>query len=134
MLACAAYGQAFPRPPRDAGPKPKNVHGVVQDARGNRLPGARIFLKDVKTKIVRTLQTDEKGEYATIALPPTVDYELYAEFKGFFPDSAVMYPFTLRTGTPSISTITSPAFSPALSAGPSGVTPSIRIPSPPMYV
>ena len=82
LITSAAYGQAFPRPPRDAGPKPKNVHGVVQDARGNRLPGARVFLKDVKTKIVRTLQTDEKGEYATFALPPTVDYELYAEFKG----------------------------------------------------
>ena len=37
LITSAAYGQAFPRPPRDAGPKPKNVHGVVQDARGNRV-------------------------------------------------------------------------------------------------
>src|SRR5438132_12776667 len=82
LIASAASGQAFPRPPRDAGPKPKNVHGVVQDARGNRLAGARVSMKDMKTKIVRTLQTDDNGEYSVFALPPTVDYELYAEFKG----------------------------------------------------
>jgi pimeloyl-ACP methyl ester carboxylesterase len=36
----------------------------------------------MKTKVVRTLETDQNGEYAVFALPPTVDYELYAEFKG----------------------------------------------------
>jgi pimeloyl-ACP methyl ester carboxylesterase len=82
LIGLPAYSQAFPRPPRDAGPKPKNVHGIVQDLRGTRLPGARVFLKDMKTKVIRTLETDSNGEYAVFALPPTVDYELYAEFKG----------------------------------------------------
>src|SRR5260370_14076830 len=82
LLSPAAFGQAFPRPRVDAGPKPKNVHGIVQDLSGKPLPGARVFLKDVKTKIVRTLETGQNGEYSVFALPPTADYELYAEFKG----------------------------------------------------
>src|ERR1051326_3761260 len=82
LTTSAAYGQAFPRPPVNAAPKPKNVHGIVQDARGKRLAGARVFLKDMKTKITRTLETDQNGEYAVYTVPATVDYELYAEFKG----------------------------------------------------
>jgi pimeloyl-ACP methyl ester carboxylesterase len=78
----AAYGQAFPRPPVQPGFKPKNIHGIVQELGGKPLAGARIFLKDMKTKVVRTLQADENGAYAVYALPPEVDYELYAEFKG----------------------------------------------------
>src|SRR5260370_11555314 len=76
LIGMPAYPQAFPRPPRDAEPKPKNVHGIVQDLRGGPLPGARVFLKDMKTKVVRTLDTDQNGEYKVYALPPTVDYEL----------------------------------------------------------
>jgi pimeloyl-ACP methyl ester carboxylesterase len=82
LIGHQAFGQAFPRRPVDPGPKPKNVHGLVQDARGKALPGARVFLRDMKTKVVRTLQTDENGQYSVFALTPTVDYEVYAEFKG----------------------------------------------------
>jgi len=82
LIGLPAYPQAFPRPRADTGPKPKNVHGIVQDLRGSPLPGARVFLKDMKTKVIRTLETDQNGEYTVFALPPTVDYELYAEFKG----------------------------------------------------
>jgi pimeloyl-ACP methyl ester carboxylesterase len=82
LIGLPAYPQAFPRPRPDAGPKPKNIHGIVQDARGAILTGARVFLKDMKTKVIRTLETDQNGEYKVFALPPTVDYELYAEFKG----------------------------------------------------
>jgi len=81
-LGVSAEAQLFPKARRDTGPKPKNIHGVVQDLRGRALPGARVFLKDMKTNIVRTLETDQNGEYKVFALTPTVDYELYAEFKG----------------------------------------------------
>jgi pimeloyl-ACP methyl ester carboxylesterase len=77
-----AYAQLFPKARPDSKPKPKNIHGVVQDLRGGPLPGARVFLKDMKTKVVRTLEADQNGEYKVFALTPTVDYELYAEFKG----------------------------------------------------
>src|SRR2546427_1721687 len=81
-LCASAEPQLFPKTRRDTGPKPKNIHGVVQDLRGKPLTGARVFLKDMKTSVVRTLETDAKGEYKVFALTPTVDYELYAEFKG----------------------------------------------------
>jgi hypothetical protein len=58
LISPALYGQAFPKPPADPGFKPKNVHGIVQDARGKRLSGARVFLKDMKTKVVRTLESN----------------------------------------------------------------------------
>jgi pimeloyl-ACP methyl ester carboxylesterase len=77
-----SYGQSFPRPRRDSGPKLKTVHGLILDARGNPLLGARVFIRDMKTKIVRTLQTDPAGAYRVSGLTPTVDYEVYAEFKG----------------------------------------------------
>ena len=58
------------------------IGDVVQDLRGKPLPGARVFVKDMKSSVVRTLEADSSGEYKVFALPPTVDYELYAEFKG----------------------------------------------------
>src|SRR5215468_7220571 len=78
----SANGQAFPRPRPDTGPKPKNVHGLVLDARGQPLSGALVFIRDMKSKITRTLQTDDKGQYKVNALTPTVDYEVYASYKG----------------------------------------------------
>jgi pimeloyl-ACP methyl ester carboxylesterase len=77
-----AQAQAFPKARADAGPKPKNIHGVVLDLRNMPLIGAHVFIKDMKTNVVRTLETDQNGEYKVFGLTPTVDYELYADFKG----------------------------------------------------
>jgi len=82
FVSFSAEAQLFPKNRRDTGPKPKNIHGVVQDLRSRPLPGARVFLKDMKTNVVRALETDQNGEYKVFGLTPTVDYELYAEFKG----------------------------------------------------
>jgi pimeloyl-ACP methyl ester carboxylesterase len=82
FLLGSGYGQAFPKPRPDAGPKPKNVRGLVTDAAGKPLPGALVFVRDMKTKVVRTLQTDSDGQYRVLALTPTADYEVSAEYKG----------------------------------------------------
>ena len=82
IVTLPAYAQLFPKARPDNVIKPKNIHGVVQDLRGSPLPGARVYLKDMKSKVVRTLEADQSGEYKVFALSPTVDYELYAEFKG----------------------------------------------------
>ena len=81
-MSLPAEAQLFPRRRVDTGPKPKNIHGVVQDARGKPLAGARVFIKDMKTNVTRTLTTDQEGLYKVYALPPTVDYEVSADFKG----------------------------------------------------
>ncbi len=82
IVTLPAYAQLFPKARPDNVIKPKNIHGVVQDLRGSPLPGARVYLKDMKSRVVRTLEADQTGEYKVFALSPTVDYELYAEFKG----------------------------------------------------
>ena len=82
IFSLTAEAQLFPKGRPNTGPKPKNIHGVVQDLRGKPLAGVRVFVKDMKTKVVRTLETDQAGEYKVYALTPTVDYEIYAEFKG----------------------------------------------------
>ena len=82
LISVPAQAQLFPKARPDNVIKPKNIHGVVQDLRGTPLPGARVFLRDMKTKVVRTIETDQNGEYKVFALPPSVDYELYADFKG----------------------------------------------------
>src|SRR4051812_20577362 len=80
VFSASASAQLFPKGRTNTGPKPKNIHGVVLDVRGTPLLGARVFIKDMKTSVVRTMETDATGEYKVFGLPPAVDYEIYAEF------------------------------------------------------
>ncbi len=96
IAALPAEAQLFPKARRDTGPKPKNIRGLVSDARGKPLAGARVFVKDMKTNVVRTLTTDQEGLYKLFALTPTVDYEVYAEFKGKASDKKVVSQFLNR--------------------------------------
>src|SRR5262249_9687537 len=92
----SAEAQLLPKTRRDTGPKPKNIHGIVQDLRGKPLVGARVFLKNLKTNVIRTLETDQSGEYKVFGLTPDVDYELYADFKGKPSDKKVISSFLNR--------------------------------------
>ena len=96
LVSLPAQAQLFPRRRVDTGPKPKNVHGVVQDLGGKPLVGARVFVRDLKTNVVRTLTTDQDGLYKIYALPPTVDYEISAEFKGKASEKRVLSSFLNR--------------------------------------
>ena len=80
LPASAQFTNSKRRP--DPGPMPKNIHGLVTDQRGKPIVGARVFIKDLKTSVIRTLTTDPTGMFQQFALTPTVDYEVYAEFKG----------------------------------------------------
>jgi pimeloyl-ACP methyl ester carboxylesterase len=88
--------QLFPRGRKDTGPKPKNIHGAVQDARGKSLVGARVFIRNMKTNVMRTLTTDQDGLYKVYALPPMADYEVYAEFKGKASEKKIVSSFLNR--------------------------------------
>jgi pimeloyl-ACP methyl ester carboxylesterase len=81
---------------RDEGPKPKNVHGLVQDLRGKPLAGARVFIRDTKTNTSRTVETAADGIYKVFALAPTSDYEVHAEFKGKSSDKKFVSSFLNR--------------------------------------
>ena len=95
-FAVTAEAQLFPKARRDTGPKPKNIHGIVQDLRGKPLIGARVFLRNMKTNVVRTLETDPNGEYKVFGLAPDVDYELFADFKGKASDKKFVSSFLNR--------------------------------------
>jgi pimeloyl-ACP methyl ester carboxylesterase len=58
--------------------------------------GARVFIRDTKTNVVRTIETDAEGLYRVYALSPTVDYEVHAEFKGKASDKKVISSFLNR--------------------------------------
>ena len=93
-LTCEA--QLLPKNRKDTGPKPKNIHGVVTDLRGKPLVGARVFIRDMKTNLVRTLTTGQDGLYNQFALPPAVDYEVSADFKGKASEKKIVSSFLNR--------------------------------------
>jgi pimeloyl-ACP methyl ester carboxylesterase len=66
----------------DEPPKPKTIHGLVQDSGGKPVAEAHIFIRDTKNNRTRTVATNTQGLYTITGLPPDVDYEVTAEYKG----------------------------------------------------
>jgi hypothetical protein len=59
-----------------------DVKGKIVDEKGEALPGARVFSKNVETGRERGVYTDSKGEYRLVALPPGT-YDFTVEMEGF---------------------------------------------------
>lgn len=78
VFAIPAESQ-FIRRRRDTGPQAKNISGVVLDRANTPIVSARVMVRDMKSKVVRTLTTDAQGRFSIFALPPTADYEVWAE-------------------------------------------------------
>jgi len=98
-LPLAAQVFPLPNPAKrraDAGPMPKNIHGIVADAEGNPIVGAKVYIKDLKTEVVRTEVTDASGKYQIFALTPTEDYEVHAEYNGKKTDNRTVSGFVNR--------------------------------------
>jgi len=87
---------APPRRRPDEPPKPKRIHGVVQDLRGSPLAGARVFVRDMKKNTTRTVTTDVQGLYSVTGLPPDVDYQVHAEYKGQASEKKLISVFLTR--------------------------------------
>ena len=81
LLVLALGSTAVPVAAQPA-PRPKNVRGIVRDMRGQGIGGAHVFVRNPENNVIRTLQTDRDGLYAINGLPPTIDYEVHAEFRG----------------------------------------------------
>lgn len=58
------------------------LHGVVTDPSDARVPGATVTVKNPRTGVVRTTQTDDRGEYRALLLPPG-SYDVQFEEEGF---------------------------------------------------
>jgi hypothetical protein len=60
----------------------RTVRGIVGDKSDNPLSGSVVFLKNMRTNMVRSSYTDDTGSYRFSGLDPNSDYELYAEKEG----------------------------------------------------
>lgn len=58
------------------------VLGTVVDAESNPVPGATVFLKDLKTKLIRSYTSDPKGKYRFTQVDMAEDHEIWAEKDG----------------------------------------------------
>src|SRR5258708_29157099 len=59
-----------------------SISGTIVDTSGAAVPGVVVKVASVETGSVRTLTTDERGSYRTLALP-VGRYEVRAEKPGF---------------------------------------------------
>ena len=62
------------------------IRGVVQDASGAVVTGAKVTITDVGTNIASSSLTNDKGEYFFSGLKPT-NYSLKVEAQGFRPEA-----------------------------------------------
>lgn len=61
---------------------PRAVSGAVLDAGDKPIVGATVFLKNLKTKSIRSFTSIEKGHYYFAQVNKTDDFELWAELNG----------------------------------------------------
>jgi protocatechuate 3,4-dioxygenase beta subunit len=57
----------------------KTVHGSVVDKGDNPLPSSVVYLKNLRTEMVKTYISDDTGHYRFSGLDPNADYEIYAQ-------------------------------------------------------
>jgi hypothetical protein len=58
------------------------VTGTVVDAGSTPVPGATVFLKDIKTKVIRSYSSDPSGRFRFAQVEMAEDHELWAEKDG----------------------------------------------------
>jgi hypothetical protein len=58
------------------------VNGSVVDAGSTPVPGATVFLKDIKTKLIRSFTSDPTGRFRFAQVDMAEDHELWAEKDG----------------------------------------------------
>lgn len=73
LLAPVAWGQNFGQ---------RTVSGAVLDADEQPVVGATVFLKNEKTKAIRSFISIEKGHYHFAQVEMNIDFDLWAEKDG----------------------------------------------------
>ncbi|HTX78004.1 MAG TPA: carboxypeptidase-like regulatory domain-containing protein [Terracidiphilus sp.] len=58
------------------------VDGVVQDANSAEVSGATVFLRNTKTKSIRSYTTEAGGKFRFVQVNMSEDYDLWAEKDG----------------------------------------------------
>jgi hypothetical protein len=60
----------------------RTVAGLVMDKNEDPIPTGVVYLKNLKTQVVKTYIADDNGQYRFSGLDPNVDYEIHAEHGG----------------------------------------------------
>ena len=63
-------------------PTSKTLNGTVWDKSEKPIPGAVVYLKNMKTLAVKSFFAEKDGVYRFPQLALNTDYEVYAEFEG----------------------------------------------------
>ena len=73
------------------------LFGKVLDPQDNPLPDAVVYVTDTRTRAVKTYIVGSDGSYRFPALSTTVDYEVYAQYKGHRSDTKSVSQFDDRS-------------------------------------
>ncbi len=83
LVALLALLSAAPAAGAQQAPKlGRSVFGVVEDALGRPLPGAVVYLKNLRSKNIRSMITGNSGDYGFHQLQANTSYQVYAVWKG----------------------------------------------------
>jgi len=81
----------------DKGPVTRTLTGQVMKDTDAPLPGAVVYLKNTRTMAIRSVISDDHGNYRFASLSPDIDYEVHAEYKGVKSDKKTLSSFDSRT-------------------------------------
>jgi hypothetical protein len=73
------------------------LFGKVLDSADNPLPDAVVYVTDTRTRAVKTYIVGPDGSYRFPALSTSVDYEVYAQYKGHRSDTKSVSQFEDRS-------------------------------------
>jgi len=82
VVPAAVVGLLTPAPAIAQNIGQRVVDGVVVDPGGANVPGATVFLKDLKTKLIRSFTSDPTGKFRFTQVDMAEDHELWAEKDG----------------------------------------------------
>jgi hypothetical protein len=80
--ACLLGGLLSPPLARAQNIGQRVVIGTVVDATSTPVPGATVFLKDLKSKLIRSYNSDPSGRFRFTQVNMAEDHELWAEKDG----------------------------------------------------
>jgi hypothetical protein len=82
--------------PKKTRPTSKTLTGTVTDKADQPIAGARVYLKNSKTLVVKSFFSEENGTYRFPQLALNTDYEIWAEKDGKKSDSKSVSQFDDR--------------------------------------
>jgi hypothetical protein len=99
VVLCSGLLLAAPAPQFGRAPKGDHTRlltGKVLDRGDNPLPNAVVYLTDSRSRGVKTYIVGADGSYRFPALQPSVDYEVYAQYRGHKSDTKTLSQFDDR--------------------------------------